>query len=394
MGLDNVNLGISQISLVAALDALLSCFQATGSLWIKPPCRRSSPYILPIFLALGSHHAAADTRQPSEVPPQAIIDAVFPQEEPPVLISVKQYGAKGDPLCRLAPTDLTVSRGDKARTYKILVDASGDPPKPTNVFLRVTRLTVDADGSSRAYHPDDPLGVGTCKPGKSTACAVDRLSSADIAVFQGTTKIEPKDTAQHSAAYLTAWAKAWSLIAANPVSALTHQIDPRIPEPYALYYFGAENLAVVFKSTVIPFRDGVPCLRGPEISDSGYFVAATSFTRTEVTPKAVCDPFNYLDASVVPFIVVPGDTFGNVETGDIAVGITSGKSIVYGIVGDKGPPFKIAEASIAFNSKLLGRKKTAYQRHRSRQHRCPITDPSYFGDRIIHSRWFANGIER
>ncbi len=310
------------------------------------------------FAAMCAHGAAAETKQ-RELPPQAIIDAVVPHEaEPPVFASVKTPdGAITDPLCGLAAANLNVSRGDKTRTYKILIDPSaGNPPQPDNVFLRVIRLTVDADGSSRAYHPDDPLGVGICEPGKSTTCALDRLSSADIAVFQGTDEIKPHKTAEDSAEYLTTWAKAWSLIAANLKASLTHQTDPRIPDPYALYYFGAENLTVVFKTTIIPFKDGAPCMRSAKAGDPGYFVAATSFTKTKVKPKTVCDPTNYLDSSKVPFFVVPGDTFGNVKTGDIAVGVASGNRVVYGIVGDRGPPFKMAEASIAFNSRLLGRK--------------------------------------
>jgi Fungal chitosanase of glycosyl hydrolase group 75 len=314
--------------------------------------------VLAIWLAaMGALDAAAGTK-PKELPPQEVIDAALPHEaEPPVLVSLKRPdGARADPLCGLMPTDLSISRGEKTRTYKILVDAfAGNPPEPTNVFLRIARLTVDADGSSRAYHPDDPLGVGVCEPGKSTPCAVDRLSSADIAVFQGTTEVTPNEPALDRAGYLTAWAKAWSLIGANPAAALTHQADPRIPEPYALYYFAADNLSVVFKTTIVPFHDGAPCMRGPKASDPGYFVAATSFTRTKVTLETACDPTNYLDASKVPFVVVPGDTFGNVKTGDIAVGVASGNRVIYGIVGDKGPPFKTAEASIAFNSKLLDR---------------------------------------
>ena len=320
---------------------------------------RLSQCILPILLAAtGGEPAFARAKKSRELPPQAILDAVLPHKvEPPVVITLKkQVGTTADPLCGMALTDLNVSRGGETRTYKILVDAlAANPLRPTNVFLRITRLTVDADGSARAYHPDDPLGIGICEAGKSTACAVDKLSSADVALFQGTTEIRPHETAQDSLEYLSAWAKAWSLIKAHPKGALTHEVDPRIPEPYALYYFGADNLSVLFKIAIIPFRDGNPCMRDKTSSDPGYFVAATSFTKNKVTEKTVCNPLNYLDASAVQFVVVPGDTFGNVKTGDIAVGITSGNRVIYGIVGDKGPPFKIAEASIAFNSKLLGR---------------------------------------
>jgi Fungal chitosanase of glycosyl hydrolase group 75 len=313
---------------------------------------------LTLFSATSCPYAVAEPKKPAELPPQEILDAVLQHAaEPPVIVFPKKVdGAKADPLCGMLPTDLNVSRGDKSRTYKILIDASaGDPPEPTNVFFRIVRLTVDADGSSRAYHPDDPLGIGVCEPGKPTACAVDKLSSADIAVFQGTTEVRPKETAQDSAEYLSAWSKAWSLISADPAASVTHKTDPRIPEPYALYYFGADNLTVVFKTTIIPFHGGAPCMRDHKAGDPGYFVAATSFTKTKVTPQTACDPANYLDASKVPFVVIPGDIFGNVRTGDIAVGVASNNRFIYGIVGDKGPPFKTAEASIAFNSKMLGR---------------------------------------
>ncbi|MEA2819836.1 MAG: hypothetical protein QOJ86_1840, partial [Bradyrhizobium sp.] len=206
-------------------------------------------------------------------------------------------GATADPLCGLVPAKLDVTRGDTTRTYGMLVDATDKEPfSPTQVFLRVSRFTVDADGSSRAYHPDDPLGVGVCEPGKQGACALDRLSSADIAIYRGSAKIEPQDTVEKSGEYLAAWANAWSLITKNPAASLNHQTDPRIPEDFALYYFKDADLTVVFKTSIIPFRKGVPCTRGPKLADPGYFVAATSLQKTKVTPDNICDPSHYVDA--------------------------------------------------------------------------------------------------
>jgi hypothetical protein len=314
--------------------------------------------------AIGIQSAAADTRRALDLPPQEVMDAIFPQgAQPPLLvISVKRTdGSVSDNLCGLAPADLTESRGVKSRTYKILIKApDGDPSNPNEAFLRVSRFTVDADGSSRAYHPKDPLGTGVCAPGKSTACALDELPSADIRLFRGIEEIDPHIGENNLADYLATWNKAWSLIAANPGASLDYRDDRRIPRDSEIYYLKDHNLAVVFKTSIIPFRNGAPCIRGPKLSDPGYFVAATSFTRTKVTPTTSCDPSHYIDASKVPFVVIPGNAFGTLSTGDIAIGFArseSGDRVVFGIVGDKGPFYKTAEASIAFNSKMLRRTK-------------------------------------
>jgi hypothetical protein len=262
-------------------------------------------------------------------------------------------GSTTDALCGLRPADLNVTRGDHTRAFKVLVDA--EAPRETKVFLRISRITVDADGSSRAYHPDDPLGTGICEPKKQNACAVDELPNADVVVLRGTTKINEGD----KATYTATWAEAWTLIKKNPKASFSHQTDPRIPPNFALYYFKDANLTVVFKTTIIPFHGGAPCMRGPKLTDPGYFVAATSFKKT-LTSKNVCDPVQYLDASRVPFVVVPGDTFDNLHTGDVAVAFIERAGVgepFFGIVGDKGPPFETAEASIALNSKILGRTK-------------------------------------
>jgi hypothetical protein len=314
-----------------------------------------------LLLALGGTVAQADGTRPVELPPQELIDAAFAEgPQPPVHVEVatkptEQIAA----ACGLQPADLVVSRGDHARHYEILIK-SGDEPvhEPSEVFIRIGRLTVDADGSARAYHPADPLGIGVCEPGKENVCAIDRIDNADVALFEGTEPIRSKATVAESARYIETWSKAWSRIAKDPTRSISHSMDARIPEQFALYYLKNDNLAVVFKTTIIPFRNGAPCMRGPSLRDPGYFVAATTFTTSRVTPRTVCNPAHYLDASRIPFVVLPGDVFGNVRPGDIAIGFAqsgAGPRLVYGIVGDIGPPFSVAEASIAFNSRMLGR---------------------------------------
>jgi hypothetical protein len=317
-----------------------------------------------LLVVLSARGARAETKPPPHLPPQELIDAIFPQGAglpPLVVVLTKIEGSKPDALCGLAPADLTESRGTRTRTYKILIKApDSDPARPNEAFFKVSRFTVDADGSSRAYHPTDPLGTAICESGKSTACALDELSSADIQLFRGTKEIDSPARDEDSADYLETWAKAWSLIAANPGASIDHLIDPRIPMDYALYYLKDQDLTVVFKTSIIPFRNGAPCMRGPKLADPGYFVAATAFTKTKVTPRTICDPAHYLDASKIPFFVVPGEVFGNLSTGDIAVGFAhseTGDRIVFGIVGDTGPFYETAEASVAFNSKMLRRTK-------------------------------------
>jgi len=306
---------------------------------------------------------AAEAKDAPVLPSPEVIAAIFKQgSEPAPTHAVKSPdNTTPDPLCRLAPADLTESRGAKIRTYKLLIEASdNDPQNPSKAFFRVHRFTVDADGSSRAYHPDDPLGVGVCVPGKSKACALDEFSSAEIRLFRNNTEIDPHASEQEHDDFLATWSGLWAKISHKLITPLDHRSDPRIPNSYALYYFSDTNLTVVFNTAIIPFNNDAPCIRGPKLRDPGYFVAATSFTTRNVTPDNVCDPSLYIDASTVPFVVLPGGPFGKLAVGDIAVGYAqaeTGDRLVYGIVGDTGPLQKLAEGSIAFNSKMIRRTK-------------------------------------
>lgn len=106
----------------------------------------------------------------------------------------------------------------------------------------------------------------------------------------------------------------------------------------------------------MPFDGNFPCVRDAKSGAGGYFVAATTERKGERARKDRCDASRYLDASKVPFFVVPIGLFSSVGIGDIAVGYaqtTAGPRLALGVVGDLGPSHKLGESSIAFNQTLL-----------------------------------------
>jgi hypothetical protein len=98
--------------------------------------------------------------------------------------------------------------------------------------------------------------------------------------------------------------------------------------------------------------DGEPFVQGPNDPFPGYYVSATALAdRT----KPVNDPTRYVDASKIPFIVLPGAMARQIgaRPGDFAVVFNprNGKSS-YAIFGDVGPPDRIGEGSVALAENL------------------------------------------
>jgi hypothetical protein len=98
--------------------------------------------------------------------------------------------------------------------------------------------------------------------------------------------------------------------------------------------------------------DGEPFIQGPDDPFPGYYVSATALAdRT----KAVNDPSRYVDASKIPFIVLPGAMARQIgaRPGDFAVAFNqrNGKSS-YAIFGDVGPSDRIGEGSMALAENL------------------------------------------
>jgi glycosyl hydrolase group 75 (putative chitosanase) len=93
--------------------------------------------------------------------------------------------------------------------------------------------------------------------------------------------------------------------------------------------------------------DGEPFVQGPDDPFPGYYVSETALADRS---KPVNDPTRYVDASKIPFVVLPGGTSRQLgaRPGDFAVVFNprNGKSS-YAIFGDVGPFNRIGEGSMA-----------------------------------------------
>jgi hypothetical protein len=98
--------------------------------------------------------------------------------------------------------------------------------------------------------------------------------------------------------------------------------------------------------------DGEPIIQGPNDPFPGYYVSATALADRS---KPVNDPTRYLDASRIPFVVLPGGMARQLgaRPGDFAVVFNqrNGKSS-YAIFGDVGPYDRIGEGSMALAENL------------------------------------------
>jgi Fungal chitosanase of glycosyl hydrolase group 75 len=98
--------------------------------------------------------------------------------------------------------------------------------------------------------------------------------------------------------------------------------------------------------------DGEPFIQGPNDPFPGYYVSATALSDRS---KPVNDPTRYVDASRIPFVVLPGGMTRQLGSrpGDFAVvfNLRNGKSS-YAIFGDVGPYDRIGEGSVALAENL------------------------------------------
>jgi hypothetical protein len=98
--------------------------------------------------------------------------------------------------------------------------------------------------------------------------------------------------------------------------------------------------------------DGEPYIQGPNDPFPGYYVSSTALADRS---KAANDPARYVDASKIPFVVLPGMMARQLgaRVGDFAVVFNrrNGK-ISYAIFGDVGPFDRIGEGSMALAENL------------------------------------------
>jgi hypothetical protein len=98
--------------------------------------------------------------------------------------------------------------------------------------------------------------------------------------------------------------------------------------------------------------DGTPYIQGPADPFPGFYVSATALADRS---KPVNDPARYVDASKIPFIVLPGGMARQLgaRPGDFAVVFNPrNRKSSYAIFGDVGPFDRIGEGSVALAENL------------------------------------------
>jgi hypothetical protein len=103
---------------------------------------------------------------------------------------------------------------------------------------------------------------------------------------------------------------------------------------------------------VVTNDEGKPVIQGEQDPAPGYYVSATSL---EDKTKDKYDPCRYVNAEVIPYIVLPGKLYtrAKINLGDFAAVINkkNGK-VAYAIFADVGPADKLGEGSIALANNL------------------------------------------
>ena len=313
--------------------------------------------LLALLLALPSPHRAHAQDAPSK---EVLADIVRQVTVTPASISFEQKTGSTDNACGLQPAQMNLSRsGRVAKSFSVLVDKTSGTGAPKEFFVTLKRIAVDADGSGRAYHPEDPHGRGVCqrttsvdgKPTLSGICALDEFSSSGTNVYKGSQRLSGE-------AFTSGWKAIWPKIRDRALKSLTlaQANGGGVPEKFYFFYSHEHGLLALFRDNIIPKdRAGYPCrydeADGPR---NGYFISSTTLENGTPARADGCAVHRYLDAETVPFVVLPLGGFGQVRIGDIAV-VQSKDRTVYALVGDEGPGTKLGEASIALNAKLLGK---------------------------------------
>lgn len=340
---------------------------------VKPRANRISacfPKLPPIIAAAvlsGSLAGTASAQQkPGDADLASIIEQLTSHHREGSRVEFVDRNATMSLACRMTAAAMKVSRGNDARTFPVLIEDHGGRSGVRQMFAKLGRITVDADGAGRAYHPEDPFGECSESPDRplSHVCALDNFSNGGMRLFEGAMRLrrpDPKSQAADAPAFLPNWQDLWPLIRDHkleplPLSAIG---APEGARDFNLIHWRERNLTFAFNTKIIPAdRKGYPCRYGQNSEYSGYFISATTFTKASRTRADGCRPAQYLDSEKVPFLVVPTAMFGGIELGDLAIGFLrtpDALHIAYGIAGDTGPYDHFGEGSIAFNKALLDR---------------------------------------
>lgn len=99
-------------------------------------------------------------------------------------------------------------------------------------------------------------------------------------------------------------------------------------------------------------KDGAPVVQGPSDPAPGYYLSMTSLQNPAF---AITDPRRYVDASTIPYVVLPeaAARAGGLRLGDLAAVVNQGNGkIAYAIYADQGPKDKLGEGSLDLANRL------------------------------------------
>jgi hypothetical protein len=309
-----------------------------------------------------------------DVPPPKVLSAIaaqFSKRFPATHVSFSGLGQRADNQCEMSPATMTTARDTRRRSFPVLVDGQRAGAEPKDILVRVTRLTVDADGSGRSYHPDDPFGEGVCTISEGRdgqrifhgVCAVDNLASGGFRLFLDATRLTKNAKAPKGSDLAEEWKKIWPLVREKKIRAfnLGTLAGEKALERYYGFHDRTQNLTAIFNREIIPADgEGYPCRHGAASPHAGYFISATTLSSPQADAKDSCTSTAFIDAEHVPFFVLPAGRLGQVGVGDVVVGylnVEGQERLAYGIAADTGPFDQFGEGSIAFNQRLLGDTK-------------------------------------
>jgi hypothetical protein len=310
-----------------------------------------------LLFSLPSLHGSHAQDAPSK---DVLADIVRQITVRPASISFERRTGTVDNICGLQPAQMNLSRsGHVARSFAVLVDTSAGANAPREFFVTLKRIAVDADGSGRAYHPEDPRGHGVCqrttsangRPVLEGICALDEFSSSGTNLYKGSQRLSGE-------AFTSSWKAIWPKISDRSLKSVTlaEAYGHGVPEKFYFFYWHERELLALFRDNIIPKDSaGYPCrYDAADGARNGYFVSSTTLENGTAARADGCAVHRYLDAETVPFVVLPLGGFGQVRVGDIAI-LQSNDRTVYAIIGDEGPGTKLGEGSIALNAGLLGK---------------------------------------
>jgi hypothetical protein len=204
-------------------------------------------------------------------------------------------------------------------------------------------MAVNTDGAPNSYHPEDPWG---------SAKAINTICNGANARLPDGRKLNYAQCRELVAAFEEAKAAGWEA-----------------PGKPVMEFYG------------VAAKGATPCLiqSGPY---AGYFVSTTSLAADQT--KGHCDQERYLNSLEIPFSIYPGArafTERGVGKGDVVVYFNpANDAIEFGVVGDRGPAWGLAEGSVAFAKTL--RKLTEDPKNRRDTYR--------FGVEKVHALILPN----